>query len=427
MPYEKRVPVVTAFVCSGDRIALVKRSDRVRTYKGKWAGFSGYIERIPLNQAWQELQEEAGISRDQVHLRGIGIPLRVDDGDNRWLAFPFLFELADGVEITADWEASEWAWHSPDDLGSLDAVPGLADALESVWPPFGDRQFWDGLAEVATDTTSGATELARRAAVALGGYVQACYSCVDRPELLRAIRAFAACRPVMGVFPDLATRLILATERELGLNRFDDLIEEMLSAVSDATELSSTTAGDLLEGKRRIFTLSHSEAVRNTILRWYMEDYEVFVAESSPAFEGAELARILHEKGVTARVVPDSDIRKAVCSADAVLVGCDAITDEDEIINKIGTREAVEFARESDTPAYAVAQLFKITPPGWPVCLERQTPADLDPDAEETSGEYIYDRTPLDLFEAVFTEEGPLTRARLDEIRAELALARLIP
>lgn len=382
-----------------------------------------------MNQAYLELAEEADVTPERVRLQGIGIPLPVDDEEtgHRWLVFPFLFELADGVEIRTDWEAAEWGWFAPEEVANLNAVPGLDKAFERVWPPFGDREFWDGLSSVATNTSVGATELARRGLVALGGFVQANYDRLDELGLLRAVRAFAACRPVMGVFPDLAARLLLAIEREGGQFKFDALVTELLGTVEDATDLSTSVAVEGLEGRRRLFTLSYSEAVRDAIIAWHTEESEVIVAESEPRKEGLQLAEYLSAHGVDVRAVPDSEIACVVREVDAVLVGCDAITDTDEMLNKVGTRQAVVVANAADVPAYAVAQTFKITPPGWPVFLERQAPADCSPRSEEVVGPSVFDLTPLDGFAAVFTEDGPLAPGRLAGTRSELASVELVP
>ncbi len=429
MKSTERVPVVTAFLYQGHKIALIRRSQDVGTYQGKWAAFSGYVERLAINQAWLEVFEEAGLNENQVELKGIGIPIPVDDVESgrQWLVMPFLFEVPKGTEIKTNWEAAEWGWFGPDDIESMDTVPGLKTALDRVWPPFGDYEFWEGLAHIATNTDDGATELARRGLEVLGGYVQANYSKIDRPELLRAISAFSASRPSMGVFPDLAARLMAATDQETGLDAFDALVTELLDMVEDTTDLCVNEAAKGLRGIKSLFTLSYSEAVADTILTWHTKDSEVVIAESGPRNEGLKLAEYLTSEGVTVRTVPDSDIANAVLSCEAVLVGCDGITAEDQIINKVGTRIAVEAAAAAGIPAYAVAQTFKIMPPGWPVFLERQAPADYDETSTEFVGPPIFDLAPLSAFKAVFTEEGALTTSRLVVTRAELASVELIP
>lgn len=422
------VPVVTAFVHSGNRVALIKRSQEVGTYRGAWAAFSGYVEQMPLDQAYTELSEEAGLSRDNVMLRGIGVPLPVEDAAHSWLVLPFLFELREAVDIQTDWEAEEWRWIYPIDVEGMETVPGLEAALDRVWPPFGDGQFWSELSQVAGDKVNGATELARRGLRALGGYVQDRSEAIDNETLVRSVRAFAACRPTMGVFPDLAARLLLAIGREGGQFDFDEFVTEMLAMIDDATALSVDSTSQALTGTSRILTLSCSEVVRRTILQWRHEESEVCIAESHPGGEGVTLADQLHEEGMRTRIIPDRDIPTVAGSVDAVLVGCDAITEADTVVNKVGTQAAVTSAKEAGVPAFAVAQTFKIVPPGWPFLIELWAGAGVSGHSHHVSmGTVVFDETPLGDFTAVLTEEGRLTSARLSELRTELSSVELLP
>jgi translation initiation factor 2B subunit (eIF-2B alpha/beta/delta family)/8-oxo-dGTP pyrophosphatase MutT (NUDIX family) len=418
-----RTPVVTAFVYSGDKVALVRRSDRVRTYKGRWAGFSGYVEQLPLEQAMRELNEEAGLVPEALKLKGIGIPVSVDDMENdaSWLVFPFLFELPKGPEIATDWESTELQWFSPTEISGLQTVPALDCALASVWPPFGDDIFWRELSAVATDTEQGASALARRGLEAVGGFVQANYSSLGRADLYRTIRAFAACRPVMGVFPNLAARLLLAMQSDTGLDAVDALVTELLGALQDSVELSTDAAYEAIRDKKRLFTLSYSEAVRDTIVKRAQGGEEVMIAESLPGGEGKTLADELHSKHIRVTVVSDAEVPVVVSGVDAVIVGCDGITGDDLIINKVGTRGAVEAARAAGVPAFCIAQTSKIEPTDWPLFLEERL---IDPDQGIHAP--IFDCTPLAAFADVITEEGPLTPGGLLDIRSELDSADLI-
>ena len=55
--------VVTCFLERGGQIMLLRRSEHVSTYRGKWAGVSGYIEEgsSSSQQAWTEIEEGAGL------------------------------------------------------------------------------------------------------------------------------------------------------------------------------------------------------------------------------------------------------------------------------------------------------------------------------------------------------------------------------
>lgn len=135
--------VVTCFVLRRDRgfdeLLLVRRSERVRTYRGRWAGVSGYVEpgATPLEQAYVELREEARLVETDLALLRVGTPLPVHDAAAglEWVVHPFLFLVAAPERIQTDWEAQDMRWVAPDEVARLETVPGLVEALARVYPP----------------------------------------------------------------------------------------------------------------------------------------------------------------------------------------------------------------------------------------------------------------------------------------------------
>jgi 8-oxo-dGTP diphosphatase len=127
--------VVTVFLTHAGRLLLLKRSNLVGTYRGDWAGVSGYLERAdPLEQAFTEVAEEVGLSRSDVSLVKAGEPLEVVDAarGRAWRVHPFLFSVEQPEKIRLDWESAEMRWVNPDELLELRTVPALAQALERV-------------------------------------------------------------------------------------------------------------------------------------------------------------------------------------------------------------------------------------------------------------------------------------------------------
>ncbi len=120
----------------GDEVLFLRRSERVGTYQGRWAGVSGYLESgSPLEQALLEIEEETGLSREDVRLLAEGEALEVvDEGIGvRWTVHPFLFEVMRPERVRLDWEHVEARWLPPQEVGMLDTVPGLAEALARVY------------------------------------------------------------------------------------------------------------------------------------------------------------------------------------------------------------------------------------------------------------------------------------------------------
>ena len=118
-------------------ILLLRRSDRVSTYQGLWAAVSGYLEaESPLDQAYREVEEEVGLGRGDVRLLAQGEPLVVPDKtiDTRWSVYPFLFEALRPEHIRLDWEHTESRWVRVEEMGGLETVPRLEEALARVYP-----------------------------------------------------------------------------------------------------------------------------------------------------------------------------------------------------------------------------------------------------------------------------------------------------
>lgn len=397
------------------------------SYPGKWAAVSGYVERLPLLQAYREISEETGLRQDAVRLRGIGVPLPVEDvAEHRsWLVFPFLFEVAPKAKIRPSWESAEARWFSPDDLANLDTVPCLSQALAAVWPRFGARAFWRRVEKIATDCERGATELAKDA---LGTLMWL----LNRPTrdwregLTRGARALGAARHSMGVIPHLMAKVAgsvaSGAKAPLGARRATGRMVEELERTAART---ARQAAQAIRGRRRIFTLSYSSVCRDALLLWARRTLrgEVVVAESRPRCEGVRLAKALSDAGVRVQLITDAQMGAFAGQCDALLVGADGITADNLLVNKAGTRLAVLAAREAGVPAYAVCQKCKVFPPGWPVVNEEQEPENVADAKQFRVRNVVFDHTPLAWFTAVICEDGPLTPKMLRGVRASLEAA----
>jgi 8-oxo-dGTP diphosphatase len=131
----EEVRVVTAFLEREDgRLLLLRRSDRVGSFQGRWAAVSGFLEDpTPEAQAFREVLEETGIPRSQLTLAAGGRPVLSRDGERVWVVHPFRFKVR-SPEVRIDWEHSEFAWVLPEEIRSRSTVPKLGLAWERVAP-----------------------------------------------------------------------------------------------------------------------------------------------------------------------------------------------------------------------------------------------------------------------------------------------------
>ena len=130
--------IVTVFIEYQGKILLLRRSQKVRTMKGKWAGVSGYIERQrePLRQAFKEVHEETGLTSKNIKVLNEGKPLEaVENPPNNiiWIVHPFYFRSNTNA-IILDWEHDQYKWINPAEIINYDRVPRLEEALDRVHP-----------------------------------------------------------------------------------------------------------------------------------------------------------------------------------------------------------------------------------------------------------------------------------------------------
>ncbi len=288
--------------------------------------------------------------------------------------------------------------------------------------------------EITNDSTSGASRLARLAALELAAvadslkdsdpgtfweeFVSAC------SQLVAAKREMAPILNLVGAALSAAERVVLsgrgaevaAQAVRLECSRVADFGEEHLS------ELGSRGV-ELLDDGAVVATLSDGESVRAVIQAAVAVGtrVEALVSESRPGLEGVTLARHLAGLGVTTRLVTDAALPGMISEASILLVGADSVS-ENGLVNKTGTYAAALAARDADVPTYAAALRSKFIPgalrgdPGRP-----RDGAEVlaEPPAGLTVVNRYFETVPLALIRAVVTEDGPVTVERIPEMLRE--------
>lgn len=125
--------IVTSFIRNDDKLLILKRSNKVKSMKGLWAGISGIIENDeePLKRAKIEIFEEVGITEDKITLIKTIEEMRINSPqykNHEWEIFPFLFESKNPT-VKLNWENSEFRWITIDDLDKYETVPSLQKVL----------------------------------------------------------------------------------------------------------------------------------------------------------------------------------------------------------------------------------------------------------------------------------------------------------
>ena len=125
--------IITCFLKSGDKILILKRSDKVKSMKGLWAGISGIIERneSPLSRAKIEIFEELGINDGQIKLEKKAKEMRIISPqykNHEWQVYPFLFSVKN-PKIKLNWENSDYKWIKAEEISNFKTVPSLDKVL----------------------------------------------------------------------------------------------------------------------------------------------------------------------------------------------------------------------------------------------------------------------------------------------------------
>lgn len=131
--------VVTCLLKHNGKLLILKRSNKVRTYKGLWGGVAGYVEEdeIPYETAVKEIKEEVGIERGNVRLIKKSDPVKFTDCYNGkkydWIIYPFLFTIEKDVKVKIDWEHTEFRWILSSEIEKYNTVPHLKEIVSKIF------------------------------------------------------------------------------------------------------------------------------------------------------------------------------------------------------------------------------------------------------------------------------------------------------
>ena len=128
--------VATCLLINDDgELLILRRSDKVRTYKGMWGGVAGYVEEKeePYETAVKEIREEVGIKENNIILINQLGPVEFTDfygGEQYdWIIYVFIFKVEKKGKINIDWEHLEYRWIPPTEIVKYNTVPHLKDIV----------------------------------------------------------------------------------------------------------------------------------------------------------------------------------------------------------------------------------------------------------------------------------------------------------
>ncbi|MFO7710577.1 MAG: hypothetical protein R6V53_02320 [Candidatus Woesearchaeota archaeon] len=112
-----------------------------------------------------------------------------------------------------------------------------------------------------------------------------------------------------------------------------------------------------------IYTHCHSSTVVGILEKaWKEKRFEVHNTETRPRFQGRKTAKELAGLGIPVTHYVDSAMHYALSKADMVLIGCDALSCEGSVANKVGSDVICGLAHKLDIPVYSCTHSWKFDP-----------------------------------------------------------------
>ncbi|KAJ5835391.1 hypothetical protein N7447_001417 [Penicillium robsamsonii] len=427
-PELKQRSVVSSFIYSNageNKVALFRRSEKVRTYQHHLAPISGSIEshETPVAAAWRELNEETTLTSRDLDLWRQGKPYTFADPSvgRQWTIFPFLFRLKDHREggcgeegIQIDWEHESWQWFGLDtvkDDEKLFGVPRLKDSLRRVWfegemNKHASKALTAGLAELKADHQSGSHELTSIALKAFRDVIVQMSEDIDTKWWETARMAAwhlwkngresmgaATLNAFLGLFADMEEIVYETNDSKAKRERLLALLDHHLDKRkqmpmhikrSFGTYLQSNilpTAESQPPSSLIILTLSSSSTIRDSILEAFASlpilNLDLRILESRPLCEGVKMASSIlsafqskfpssSDQHLKLTVYTDASAALASKEVDFVLLGADQISDLGSVSNKTGSLPTVLSAKHvcPGAKVLVLSELEKVAEPG---------------------------------------------------------------
>jgi translation initiation factor 2B subunit (eIF-2B alpha/beta/delta family) len=415
--------VVTVFLRNDGEVLLLRRSDEVGTYAGRWGAVAGYAEGAPDDAARWEIDEETGLA-EAVTLVRAGDPFTFTDESvgTRWTVHPYLFDC-DSRDVETNRESAAAAWVPPTELLRRETVPRLWTSYDRVRPT---------VESVAGDDVHGSAYVSVRALEVLRDEAGHLAYASDGGE---GVRSEAGDAGATGDWETLAETAELLRDARPSMTALANRVNRVMARV-DRTAASvereaRVAVGDALAADREaaerakrlvagdaVLTLSRSGTVADVLSD---APSSVVVGESRPAREGVGVAERLADAGADVTLVTDAAVAHVLATddVDAVVVGADTVLPDGSVVNKTGTRSAALAAASEGVPTYAVTAADKVATASEVELESGPAEAVYDGDADLAVLNPTFDLTPAEFVTGVVTERGVLDEADVREVAAE--------
>jgi translation initiation factor eIF-2B subunit delta len=291
--------------------------------------------------------------------------------------------------------------------------------------------------EIRTDTTHGASQLARSTADIFRQAAEnspATYAQALIEDLTEVGKELEMVRPAMApvynvvygitrVFAESLPGKFIEEARRIAVGLADGAVQHSYLAVARVADYG---AGLLKDGDV-VLTHSYSSTVIAALRRALQEkSFRVLVTRSGAGRTGGALAAELDGYGVPVTLIDDTAVGVSLAQASIVFLGADRITRDGVLVNGVGTNPLVLAANHAGVPAYALCESLKFDPRVDASAVDLEDRDAVEIEAPEDAAEIPrynphFDLTSLDLLNGVVTEGGVMTPA---EVRAKFQATR---
>lgn len=142
-----------------------------------------------------------------------------------------------------------------------------------------------------------------------------------------------------------------------------EINEEIIADLESVYKGIADQATDFIHANEVIMTIGKSQTVEEFLIRAAQKRrFQVLVAETSPTYQGHEMARTLSAAGIDTTVISDSAIFAAMPRVNKVVVGSHAVLANGALVAVTGTHLLAAAAKHHSTPVLVCTALYKLSP-----------------------------------------------------------------
>ncbi|KAJ3284015.1 Translation initiation factor eIF-2B subunit beta [Rhizoclosmatium sp. JEL0117] len=141
-----------------------------------------------------------------------------------------------------------------------------------------------------------------------------------------------------------------------------DAIKELMDETESATTNIASRALEHIHSNEIIMTLGRSPAVEMFLKEASkLRKFQVIVAETSPGYDGQQMALSLSQSGIDTTLISDGSIFAVMSRVNKVILGTHAVLANGGLVAIAGTHVVAAAAKHHSTPVVVLMELYKMS------------------------------------------------------------------